>query len=112
MQKTKIHALTVIAGLLLAVAIICTHVFSFKQTAPENAKTEHSDDKNQSETIISASAISLPTSAHVHLNMITYCLFEITLSEEKEESSSCDFLLFPKKLLLTLFTVIISPNAP
>jgi hypothetical protein len=115
MPKTRLHIVTVIVGFLLAVAVICTHVFSVNAQSEKNTvKTEKSStDSDTQETILtSAPAISLPTSVSIHLNTIIYCLFEIELSTECEDSETPRESIASTRLFLTLFRVIISPNAP
>lgn len=118
MKKRKIHTVTILAGILLAVAVIFSHTFQpvFISQEKQQAKTEQ-EKKDQSsshedKSYISMNSISLPTTVHVHLNLAVYCLFEILGLEEKDEPAVADSNLHPRKLFQTLFRVIISPNAP
>lgn len=117
MRKSKIHAFTIIIGLLLAAAIVCSHVFQMeraqvaKQKVNSEQKTKEDSEKNRA--FFSAPTITTPpSSAHVQLNIVTYCLFQFCQPKEKVEVPLSEFHFKPQKFLLTLFRVIISPNAP
>jgi hypothetical protein len=114
MKRQKIRAITMILGLLLAVVVICSHVFQItpvKQSGKVAAeqKTEQSEENF---SYVSAPTITPPSSANVQQNLVAHCLFEIVQPEEEKESFITEFSLHPQKFLLTLFRVIISPNAP
>jgi hypothetical protein len=115
MKKEKIHLLTMIAGLLLAAVMICSHVLKCEagNTAEGPVKTEQgeqSPDENYS--FVSAPTITPPTAAQIHQNLVAHFLFEIALPQSEEPTISPDTQVKPGKLLLTLFRTIISPNAP
>jgi hypothetical protein len=116
MKKEKIHTLTMLIGLLLAIAVVCTNVFDPKHTKREGSevdKTEKTDDKSSHEiSFLSAPTLTPPSTFLVQLNLETYCLFEVITETKVEEDVESNFSLLPRRFLLTLFRVIISPNAP
>jgi hypothetical protein len=119
MKKEKLHLLTIMAGLLLVVAIVCSQILQPRLTAQKNkqdTKTEQQKkDKGQNEEeqyINAGPSVSLPSSAQVHLNIDVYCLFDILCQEKPQETRLNESPLRPQKLLHTLFRVIIAPNAP
>ena len=103
------------AGLLLAAVLICSHVLKCEIAPPksEKAKTEQDESKtDNSYSFVSAPTITPPSSAHIHQNLLAHCLFEIALPQSEEYAVVSDLRIRSEKLLLTLFRVIISPNAP
>ena len=101
---------TMAVGVILAVAIVCSNVWTNHVTKEnEAAKTEQSSDTTFE--FFSAPTLSPPSVFHVHLSLDTFCLFDIAY-ESAEEHSEVSDPIEPPKLLLTLFRVIISPNAP
>jgi hypothetical protein len=102
-----------IAGLFLAVAIICTHVFQTQKFDSKHAKkTEQKSEQKSENAFVSAPTIIPSASVNIHTNLFAYCIFEIPEPQSTDESSADESSLRPEKLLLTLFRVIISPNAP
>jgi hypothetical protein len=115
MRNQKVHVLTIILGLVIAAAIMCAHVLQLDRTATskqqvKTEKTQEESEKNYS--YVSAPTITPPSSAQVHSNFLAHCLFEIAKPECEEQTFISDFNFHPKKFLLTLFRVIIAPNAP
>lgn len=103
-----------VAGVILAVAIICSNVWTNRFTkATETAKTEQGADTKSDTTfeLFSVPTLSPPSVFHVNLSLDVFCLFDLTY-ESLEEDSEVSDPIEPPKLLLTLFRVIISPNAP
>jgi hypothetical protein len=114
MKRKSIHAITVILGLLLALAVICSHVFQ-PSTVKSVVKAKSEQKTNQSDedfSFVSAPTTTPPSSAHVHTSLVAHCLFEITQPAEEKESNIEESSIHPQKFLLTLFRVIIAPNAP
>jgi hypothetical protein len=115
-MKNEIRITSLIIGSLLSVVIVCSQFFQFqiKSNHPEKqAKTEQQESKTPSEQVVlSLPSFSLPSSIQVALNLDAYCLFEILFEENETADSSTDSPLYPKKFFITLFRVIISPNAP
>ena len=81
----------------------------------QEGRIEHdAKDQNDKEVIadMPAPASTLPSVFHVKFNVETYSLFEVKgLGTPVLEDVPTNTDL-PRKLLLTLFRVIISPNAP
>lgn len=98
------------AGIVLALAIICSNVWTNHFTKEkEVTKTEQSSDATFE--FYSAPTLSPPSVFHVNLSLDVFCLFDLTYESLNEHSEVSD-PIEPPKLLLTLFRVIISPNAP
>jgi hypothetical protein len=114
MKGKKIHVITMMIGLLLAVAVICSHIFQTVSTKiSSKAKSEQKTSQTEDDFYYAAGpTITPPASAHVHTNLVAHCLFEIIRPEGEKESFSSDSGIHPQKFLITLFRVIISPNAP
>jgi hypothetical protein len=114
MKKARIHLLTILAGSLLALAIVFSQIFQPQSGQSKQViKTEQQQDNSkQEQAYTSAPSFSLPSSAHVHLNIDVYCLFEILCQEKPQEIQDTESPLRPQKLMQTLFRVIIAPNAP
>lgn len=107
------RSISLIIGSLLSVAIVCTQLVHFHISEEKAVKTEQQDNSQPTEEVLYAfSSFSLPSSVQVCANLLPCILFEI-LFEESEENQSDEVLpLHPEKLFITLFRVIISPNAP
>jgi hypothetical protein len=115
MRKQKLHVLTMIIGLLLAGAIVCTHVFQVETLDSKKlVKSEQNADSSHHDQTFLASAPTIIPSASInlHTDLIAYCLFEIPQPEADSDNESAEAGFKPQKFLLTLFRVIISPNAP
>jgi hypothetical protein len=116
MNKKKKQSLTILLGIFLSLVIVCSNLFQFenKTFAKKEVKKEQNENKNTSneETLSILPAFSLPTSAQVHLTLQSYCLFEISFRKSNDETHTSEIQLHPEKLLQTLFSVIIAPNAP
>jgi hypothetical protein len=114
-MKKQLQRLSVILGLLLAVAIVFVQVAQFHASASskKEASTEQRDTKKSGEDLqISLPSFSLPSPVSVSVNLDACFLFEITFQEKEEVQTSIVYRLIPEKFLSTLFSVIISPNAP
>jgi hypothetical protein len=114
MRKQKTHILTIAAGLLLAVAIVCSNVLLLapKVHSVADCKSEKAKDEQEKFVFTAAPTITPPSSFLVQLNVEACCLFEVITQALKPEAFVSDFAIHPRKYLLTLFRVIISPNAP
>lgn len=100
---------------MLAVVMMLTQLFHSQAPgfAKKETKTEQQKDQQGDETFVSLSSFSLPSaSVHVEVNLDPYCLFEILFEKETRQTEASRIPVYPEKLLLTLFRVIISPNAP
>ena len=115
MKKNRLQSLTIIMGIILSMAIICSNLFQFQSRsfAKKEVKTEQNEKQNSSEETVGVfSSISLPTAAQIQLTIQSYCLFEISFGKSNDEIRTSEIPLHPEKLLQTLFSVIIAPNAP
>jgi hypothetical protein len=113
MKRNNFQVLTTIIGILLAFAVVCSNVaFSDGNPSAEKVKTEKGETSPSNYTFISAPTITPPASANIECSLLAHCIFEIDLQQEENSNDAATFTLNPQKLLITLFRVIISPNAP
>ena len=114
MRKRNIQYFTVLLGSILAVAIVVAqlHPLHLNAETGKDVKTETKDTNQADATVISLPSFSLPSPLHVTHGLTTHCLFEIFADNDEAEVSENETPSAPLKLLLTLFRVIISPNAP
>lgn len=117
MRKERIHTLTIIMGVITALAMVFSQLFYFQgaQLAKKEIKTEkqESQQNDNDDSYISLPSFSQPTSSvHVELNQKPVCLFEIFFGKRTEENNEHDVPLSLGKLFQTLFRVTIAPNAP
>jgi hypothetical protein len=117
MRKEGFRTITAVFGLLLAVGILFSSFSTSGTNAEEKAKqaqSEKTDDDKSEQNICIVSAVTIAPSSVVTIqsNFIAHFLFEILQPGESEHTESADQLPHSEKLLLTLFRVIISPNAP
>jgi hypothetical protein len=116
MRKFKIQSFTVWIGSLLAMAIVCAQLFHFQiiddTSGAEASATHEESDRPTEEIQISLPSFSLPSPVNIQVSLDSYCLFEILFEEHELKMSSTETPRLPQKLLVTLFRVIISPNAP
>jgi hypothetical protein len=61
---------------------------------------------------MSMASFSLPSPVNVQINLDPHCLFEIVFENVKAEVPHTSLPSIEEKLLITLFRVIIAPNAP
>ena len=112
MRKKDIRVATIIAGFLVMVSIVCSNVLMISsRTKDVSAKTEKTTDDSTVQ-FVSTPAGTVPTTFSVELNNEVYCLFEVCSGFSKPEASEPEAKTQPLRYLLTLFRVIISPNAP
>jgi hypothetical protein len=114
MKTNRLQSLTIVLGVILSLAIICSNLFQFqgRSVATNEVKTEQTKNQKSNETVSIFSSFSLPTPAQVQLTLQSYCLFEISFEKSNNEIRTSEIPLHPEKLLQTLFSVIIAPNAP
>lgn len=113
MRKNRIQYFTIFIGCLLAMVIVCSNVLAYHVKDQAKAKTEKSDEsQSENQVVISMPTFSLPSPVHVEMKLDFHCLFEILFEEDREHNDASDFPSASRKLLVTLFQVIISPNAP
>lgn len=115
MKKSRLHTFTLVMGSLVAFAIIFSQFFTpqfgCSQPKANTEQTEKTEDAG-TESLISIPAFSLPAPSHVQADHHAYYLFEIFFEESGECPMGEDDPIFTDRLLSTLFSVIISPNAP
>jgi hypothetical protein len=116
MKKEHKQLIITSLGCLLAVVMICAQLFIYLNHATPGkqiTKTEQqSSGDEKTETIVMGS-YSLPSPIHVQLNLDPHVLFTIIFEDECEkETPAAETSSVSQKLLVTLFRVIISPNAP
>jgi hypothetical protein len=112
-MKRNIRLLTVFIGCLLAVVIVCSQVYSAQSkisVTTEQADDSSTDDSNSAS--IGMASFSLPSPVNVQINLDPHCLFEIVFEHVKEEVPHTNLPSVEEKLMITLFRVIIAPNAP
>jgi hypothetical protein len=111
-MKRNIRILTVVVGCLLAMVIVCSQVYSsHTKLSISKEQTDKSADDSSSASISMAS-FSLPSPVNVQINLDPHCLFEIVFEDVKEEIPCTALPSVEEKLMVTLFRVIIAPNAP
>jgi hypothetical protein len=116
MRKRRFRIITAVFGLLLAVGILFSNFSSGNQTAEKEKQEQSSEESDresdQSKCVISAVTIAPSSVVTIQSNFIAHFLFEILQPGESQHTESAEQLPHSEKLLLTLFRVIISPNAP
>lgn len=102
-------------GSLLCIVIVCAQLFHFEAGTPskKEVKTEQQENNRPADALsFSIASFSLPSPVHLSVNLDACCLFEILFEETPKCQIIPDAPLYPEKLFVTLFRVIISPNAP
>jgi hypothetical protein len=113
MKKRHVQSLSLLVGSLLAVVILCSQFFHYQvEGSPKQVKTEQQESGETEGSTFSLPSFSLPSPVHVQLSLDPHCLLEILFEDEQEKIVSTEAPHVPQKLLITLFSVIISPNAP
>lgn len=115
-MKSYLRPLTIFLGAFLAVAIVFAQLFHFQlsQQPKKEVKTEQQEKQTAGdEAFYSAvTSFSIPSPAHIELDVESFCLFEIGGEEASDEKHTLDIPEYASGFLQTLFSVIISPNAP
>ena len=112
MKKKDIHFMTIIAGLMVMVSIVCSNVLMLTgETKQTKIQTEQTTSETDGE-FISTPATIVPTTFTIAFNAEIHYLFEVCSGFFKPEASEPEAETQPLRYLLTLFRVIISPNAP
>ncbi len=118
MKKGIFQLLTMTAGTLLTIAIVFAQITGFDTTSPDNVKTEQGENStadNQTtdaDAVISLPSFSLPAPVTLSSDLEGHLLFEILFEEQEQENTENIGSDLPRRLLVTLFRFIISPNAP
>jgi hypothetical protein len=112
-MKRNIRLLTVFVGCLLAMVIVCSQVYSLQsKISSTTEQTDDSSSEDSNSASISMASFSLPSPVNVQINLDPHCLFEIVFENVKAEVPHTSLPSIEEKLLITLFRVIIAPNAP
>jgi hypothetical protein len=112
MKKKDIHFMTIIAGLLVMISIVCSNVLLLSEESRQaEIKTEKTAGETELEFIVSPPT-TVPTTFTIAFNTEIHYLFEVCSGFFKPEASEPETQTQPLRYLLTLFRVIISPNAP
>lgn len=116
MNKSVLRYIQLIAGLLVAAAILLSQSFTITQLEKDSPKTEKTSDgkatENSPENRVTVSVTSLPSSFAVNFSLEVFCLFEVIFSEENAIDVFDQVQIPFNKFFSTLLSVIISPNAP
>lgn len=113
MKKGTLRLVTMIAGSLLTIAIVFAQITGIDSSCEKEAvKTEQDGSGAQTEALISLPSFSLPAPVTFSSSLDGHLLFEILFDVPRQEVSESPGSKLPEKLLITLFQVIISPNAP
>jgi hypothetical protein len=116
MKKKTISVTALLTGIFLALAIVLTNLFQIQVNSfsKKEVKTTQQEKKSsQEKTFITLSSFSIPsTTVHVHINIDSCCLFEISFDEQPQQTLHSELQLKSYTFFRTLFRVIISPNAP
>jgi hypothetical protein len=96
----------------LLVIVIGSSQFLGTQNLQESkaVKTEQQSEADHA-SFISLPSFSLPSPVHVQINLDFHCLFEIVFQRSEQQDRPLEIPSFGQ-FFVTLFRVIISPNAP
>lgn len=116
MKKRKLQFFTTVLGILLSVAVVCSHVLlpeNNERTAEnDKTKTEQSQDSRDEFQFVTAPTLTPPASATIESSLWARCIFVLEQLEETTVDVVNEAELAPQKFFFRLFRVIISPNAP
>jgi hypothetical protein len=105
--------MTVFVGCLLALVRVWSQIYTSQANAKVKSEVaSNAADDNSEEASFSMASFSLPSPVHVQINLDPHCLFEIIFEDAKAEAPQVSLPSIEEKLFVTLFRVIISPNAP
>lgn len=113
MKQEKFRALTIVAGVLLSVAVLCSNIFHISDSvkAAKTASTEKAKEEKEA-AFFTAPTITPPAASNVQLDVPAICLFEIICEDDSPEVFDDEDVCRTQRYLTTLFRFIISPNAP
>lgn len=113
MSRKKLQFVTLLFGSLLAMAIVCAQFFVVSHASAKTTAVDASaSTEEEGASYFSVPSFAIPSSVHVKLDINPHVLFEILTEEHERETPQVDDVLPLRKFLVTLFRVIISPNAP
>ncbi len=105
-----------IVGVLAVVAIIFSQLFYYQSVehTKKEVKTEQQqqDHSTHDEAFFSVPSTSMPSSTEVELHHKSFLLLEILFEDDEIEVDHKLTIIHLNTFLHTLFSVIISPNAP
>ena len=118
-RQVRQRILTVILGLITAGAVVLSQAFYYQLTEfkKESVKTEQSDSSSQdksehSETFISVPDSSIPSTFTIELNQELTVVREILFRADNDGEVYHAPAISAGQIFHTLFSVLISPNAP
>jgi hypothetical protein len=118
MERRKYKSATIVLGLATALLVVFSQLFFYqgaelckKEVKIEKKESSESQD-SKNESIVSLPSFTVQAACSVHLSHEAVLLFEIFSSENKRTVISHDIPVALGKYFLTLFRIIIAPNAP
>ena len=118
-RQVRQRILTAILGLITAGAVVLSQAFYYQLTEfkKESVKTEQSDSSSQdksehSETFISVPDSSIPSTFTIVLNQELTVVREILFRTDNDGEVYHTPAISAGQIFRTLFSVLISPNAP
>lgn len=103
-------------GVLAAFAIIFSQLFYYQSLEhnKKEVKTEQQQDQStdDDQAFFSVPSTSMPSSTEVELHHKSFLLLEILFEEDEVEVDHEQTTIYLNTFLQTLFSAIISPNAP
>jgi hypothetical protein len=111
MQNARLKYLTLVAGMITALAIVFSQTFYFETQASSKAKTEKTTSASDETQIAVAPSVSLPITSSIEINQEFTFITELSFDQWKKEVVAVAAPV-QNKFFSTLLQVIISPNAP
>jgi hypothetical protein len=116
MKKAQKRMIMLVVGVLAAVAIIFSQLFYYQSLEHNKKEVKTEQQQNQStdddQAFFSVPSTSMPTSTEVELHHKSFLLLEILLEDDDVEVDPDQTPFHLNTFLHTLFSAIISPNAP
>mgnify|MGYP003575484716 FL=1 len=115
MREHARHIISMITGIVVALAIICSQLFHTQQDFLQKKETkteQHQEDDSDDQVYITVTSTSLPSSAYTELHPTVFFLFDILLEERVSGIPEFIVSIPSGQFFRTIFGLIISPNAP
>jgi hypothetical protein len=115
MKKAQKRMVMLAVGILAAVAIIFSQLFYYQSLEHSKKEVKTEQQQNQSaddEAFFSVPSTSMPSSTEVELHHKSFLLLEIFFENDEVEVDHEQTTFHLNTFLQTLFSAIISPNAP
>lgn len=115
MNREDKRVLMMVVGALTAAVVIFTQLFLYEgpSSVPEEIKTEKSAEKpSGDQVILSGPSDTVLSSFHAGIHHEPVFLFEILFDRQDDTVWTPEIPVSLGKYFLTLFHIIISPNAP